>query len=659
MASLLSFGRISHKVAAIGAIGVLGLAAVAAIYFTGNAAQRVHRDTAQAARAISRLSAESAVALLDARRAEKDFLLRSDDRYVKRHGEVVRLAAATLDALAQAVARANLPEVARQLEAVRQGFDLYVKNFAALADARNRQGLDENSGLQGALRKSVHEIEGKLAAFDDARLNAAMLLMRRHEKDFILRGDTKYRDEFLKSGAEFARLTASATIPDAVKRELGEKLEAYRKDFLAWTEGTAASVQAQHAMSDAYAVVEPQIAGLEKNIEEVRSRAEQANDVARAATELWMESAMVIAAMAALALAFLLGRAISRPLSAMTQAMGQLADGNFEIVLPGLGRRDEVGEMAQAVETFKTKAIDQARRGAEQEEAKARAAAAERKAAMRELADEFETAVGEIVRTVSSAANELEAAAGSLAKTAETTQQLSVRVSVASEEASTNVQSVASATEEMATSVSEISRQVQESSRIARQAVAQAQQTDARIIELSQAAARIGDVVKLITAVAEQTNLLALNATIEAARAGEAGRGFAVVAQEVKALAAQTAKATDEIGAQIAGMQTATHDSVASIKEIGATIGRMSEISSTIAAAVEQQGAATQEIARNVQQAAAGTTQVAANITDVNRGAGETGSASAQVLGSAHSLSSESSRLQIEVDRFLVTVRAA
>jgi methyl-accepting chemotaxis protein len=211
----------------------------------------------------------------------------------------------------------------------------------------------------------------------------------------------------------------------------------------------------------------------------------------------------------------------------------------------------------------------------------------------------------------------------------------------------------------MSASVNEIGRQVQESSRIATEAVKQAERTDARINELSQAAGRIGDVVKLITAIAEQTNLLALNATIEAARAGEAGRGFAVVANEVKALASQTAKATEEISTQIASMQTATTDSVAAIKEIGGTIIRISEIATTIASSVEQQGAATAEISRNVQQAAQGTATVAANITDVNRGAGETGTASAQVLSSAQSLSGESNRLKLEVDKFLSTVRAA
>ena len=370
----------------------------------------------------------------------------------------------------------------------------------------------------------------------------------------------------------------------------------------------------------------------------------------------WVLLAVGVALAAAIGLFTL--RSIVPPIRRMTEAMSQLASGDMKIAVPGIGRRDEIGDMAGAVQVFKDNMIEAERLRAEQAETDKRQAA-QRKADMVKLADAFESAVGGIVQTVSSASTELEAAAGTLTKTAETTQARSTTVAAASEEASTNVQSVASASEELASSVSEISRQVQESAKIAGEAVKQAHETDARIGELSQAAGRIGDVVKLITAIAEQTNLLALNATIEAARAGEAGRGFAVVASEVKALAAQTGKATEEIGTQIAGMQTATSESVAAIKAIGATIARVSEIASTIAAAVEEQGAATQEISRNVQQAASGTSQVAANIVEVSRGASETGSASSQVLSSAQSLSSESNRLKLEVGKFLSNVRAA
>lgn len=360
-----------------------------------------------------------------------------------------------------------------------------------------------------------------------------------------------------------------------------------------------------------------------------------------------------------LLIAFLIGRGIIRPLSGLTAGMKELAEGNFDVVLPGLERKDEVGDMAQAVEAFKVKAEEKARAEAEAKARQDQIAAEQRKRDMYQLANVFEEAIGEIVETVSSASTELEASASTLTSSASRAQELTTLVASASEEASTNVQSVASATEEMASSVNEISRQVAESANIAQEAVTQARQTNERVGELVKAAARIGDVVELINTIADQTNLLALNATIEAARAGEAGRGFAVVASEVKALAEQTAKATGEISQQIGSIQTATQESVGAIQEIGDTIGRMSEISSTIASAVEEQGAATREISRNVQQAALGTMQVSNNITDVQRGAVETGSASSQVLSAAQSLSGESNRLKLEVGKFLSTVRAA
>jgi methyl-accepting chemotaxis protein len=287
------------------------------------------------------------------------------------------------------------------------------------------------------------------------------------------------------------------------------------------------------------------------------------------------------------------------------------------------------------------------------------AARQQQQTAVRRLADGFESAIGEIVNTVSSASTELEASAGTLTKTAEMTERLSTAVASASGEASTKVQSVASATEELTSSINEIGRRVIESAAIAEEAVQQAELTDADISELSRTAERIGDVLKLITSIAEQTNLLALNATIEAARAGEAGRGFAVVASEVKALAAQTARATDDIGQHILGIQTATGASVAAIKKIGGTIRRISEIGATIAAAVEQQNAATDEISRNAQEVAGATAKVATSIGEVSHGASETGSASSQVLASAHSLSTESNRLKLEVSKFLDTVRSA
>jgi methyl-accepting chemotaxis protein len=385
--------------------------------------------------------------------------------------------------------------------------------------------------------------------------------------------------------------------------------------------------------------------------DEVAAETAQANRI-----NLIMAGIVILTLIASAVFSFL---GIARPMTRLNGALGEMAGGNLDVEIPGAARGDEIGDLAKTVTVIRENAEQKARDEADAKTRQDQIAAEQRKADMIRLANDFEGAVGEIVETVSSASTELEASASTLTSTAERSQELTTMVAAASEEASTNVQSVASATEELSSSINEISRQVQESARMASEAVGQARTTNDRVSELSKAAARIGDVVELINTIAEQTNLLALNATIEAARAGEAGRGFAVVASEVKALAEQTSKATGEIGQQITGIQAATQDSVTAIKEISGTIERLSEISSTIAAAVEEQGAATQEISRNVQQAAHGTQQVSSNIIDVQRGASETGSASSQVLSAAQSLSGDSNRLKLEVGKFLNSVRTA
>jgi methyl-accepting chemotaxis protein len=373
----------------------------------------------------------------------------------------------------------------------------------------------------------------------------------------------------------------------------------------------------------------------------------------------WMIFGGGLTGIAMLAATLWLTRGVTRPMSGMVAAMRELAAGNFDVVLPGRGRKDEIGAMAEAVELFKAKAIEHARHEAEEKEAKKEERAAERRAEMQRLADGFESAVGSIVAAVAQSASGLEAAAHTLSGNAETTRHLSSMVATASGEASENVRTAAHAAQELTASVAEIRRRASESSRIAGDAVQQAEKTDTRIIELSNAATRIGNVVSLIMNIAQQTNLLALNATIEAARAGESGRGFSVVASEVKMLATQTAKATDEIAAQITGMQTATQESVNSIKEIVSTIAHISETAAAISAAVEAQSATANDIGRSVDSAAASAGQVAANIADVNRAASETGTASGSVLASAKTLSSEGSKFRAAVEKFLATVRAA
>ncbi|MBW7965170.1 methyl-accepting chemotaxis protein [Bradyrhizobium sp. BR 10261] len=651
--------RLTHKITAIGVIGLVGVVLIGGIHLYGERAMGISRDAAEKARAVFELNSRIAVELLEARRAEKDFLLRSDPARAQRQVEISRQVALDIETLRGKIAALGKPELAQKVDAMNASLKTYQAHFAAVVEERQRLGLDENSGLEGRLRGSVHEIEGKVDQLHDASLKVIMLMMRRHEKDFMLRRDAKYGGEMQKRASEFLAGLDAGAIPDAARAELRQKLSDYQRDFSAWMETALKLAGELKATSEAFATVEPVIEQVSKSVDAIRIEADKQNEAERESIQFWIAIAIALIAACVLGLGVFIGRSVAKPLSAMRTAMIELANGNFAIVLPGLGRPDEIGEIAQAVETFKINAERKAREEAEEKSRQDKLAAERRRADMIRMADHFEAAVGRIVEAVSSAATELEVSATSLTSTASRSTELATLVEAASEEAATNVQSVASATEELTASVHEISRQVQASERIAGEAVSQAGQTNDRVSELSKAAARIGDVVELINAIAGQTNLLALNATIEAARAGEAGRGFAVVASEVKALAEQTAKATGDIGQQISSIQSATADSVGAIKTIGGTIERLSEISSTIAAAVEQQGAATGEISRNVQSAAAGTTQVSANISNVRRGAVETGSASAQVLSAAKSLSGDSNRLKFEVCKFLDTVRAA
>jgi methyl-accepting chemotaxis protein len=651
--------RLTHKITAIGIVGVAGVILVGGMHFYGESALAPSREAAESARNIFRLKSKIEIELLEARRAEKDFLIRSDQKRADAQDEIIRTAFLDIDTLHGKVAAIGKPDLARQIESMSASLKQYQSHFSVVVAEKVRLGLDEKSGLEGRLRGSVHDVETIVDQLHQPDLAVTMLMMRRHEKDFMLRRDAKYGDEMKKRASEFTAEIDKADIPDAAKAELRQKLADYQRDFFAWFDTALKLAGELKATSETFSTLEPVIAAVSKVVDDIRVGAEQSNAALTDDIRWQIEIAILLITFAVLGLGLFIGRSVSKPLSAMRVAMIELANGNFAVVLPGLGRADEIGEIAQAVETFKVNAEQKARDEAEIKIRQDQIAAQQRKADMIKMADDFEGAVGEIIETVSSASTELEASATMLTSTAVRSQELATAVASASEEASTNVQSVASATEELTSSVNEISRQVQESARMANEAVDQARKTNDRVGELSKAAARIGDVVELINTIAGQTNLLALNATIEAARAGEAGRGFAVVASEVKALAEQTARATGEIGQQISGIQAATHDSVGAIREISGTIEKLSEISSTIAAAVEEQGAATQEISRNVQQAAMGTQQVSSNISDVQRGASETGSASSQVLSASQSLSGDSNRLKLEVGKFLSSVRAA
>jgi methyl-accepting chemotaxis protein len=367
---------------------------------------------------------------------------------------------------------------------------------------------------------------------------------------------------------------------------------------------------------------------------------------------------IVVIAISSGSIAWMIGRSVGGPLGQLVARMQALGDGELDADIPGLGRGDEVGAMAATVQSFKDNAVRIRGIGTFEAEAQKRAAA-ERRTAMETLANDFERSVKGIVRSVTTAAAGMQTTARSMTTTASEASARAATVGAASESASNNVGTVAAAAEELSSSVAEISRQVTRSSEIASKAVGDAERTNATVQVLSTGAEKIGEVVKLIHSIAAQTNLLALNATIEAARAGESGRGFAVVASEVKALANQTAKATEEIAAQVAAMQASTSDAVAAISGITETIAQMSEITLSISTAMDQQGDATREIARNIQSVAAGSNEISVHIGGVTTAAAATGSAASDVLSNARELDSQSGMLRGALDGFLTKLRAA
>jgi methyl-accepting chemotaxis protein len=477
------------------------------------------------------------------------------------------------------------------------------------------------------------------------------------------------RDPASVPDAKLAGATASIAI-DALKKQSGAEkygdmltsLAAALKDFKTSFDSMSAAVIAADKLYDG--VMRPQFQQVDDSNDSVRKMLGADLDTTKAVTlrtiltTLTTQGILAIFGLAlGLALAFMIGRSIVRPVTGMTEAMAKLADGDTSAPIPAQDFKDEIGAMAKAVGVFKESMIEAERLAAVQREEQAKKA--ERQKAIEEYISSFDRSMRDSLDTLGTAANELRSTAESMSSTAEETTRQAVAVSSASGQASSNVQTVASSTEEMAASIGEISRQVAHSSQVAAKAVDHANRTNTTIMALSDAAQKIGAVVNLIQKIASQTNLLALNATIEAARAGEAGKGFAVVATEVKSLANQTAKATEDISGQIAAIQTSTKDAVEAIKSIGTIIGEINAISGTIASAMEEQGATTREITRHTQEAARGTGDVSQNISGVNRAASATGAAATQVLASANGLGEQAEMLRREVDQFFARIRAA
>ena len=650
-------GSVLVLLVAVGAIAVAGLGTV-----QGNFGS--YRAITERTTAASQLQS----ALLSAGIAIKDFMLTSSPASQQRANADIQAARAVVQP--EVVAD---PKLAAQVAAIRDqlaAYDAAFRQVVPMQEQRDRQVADldalgsEADATALALLKRQRQLTNATATYNASMVMRNLLLAGLNIRAFLAANDpaavAHAQEAFTDTAKALKTLDRTVSDPEgqALVDAMGGLLERYAALF---AEVATTIQQRNQIIADQVETIGPALAAeMEQARQQNSARLEAVGDatVAEADRIQWLTvGAIALAVILSVLLAFGIGRGIARPIRGMTGAMSRLAEGDTATPIPAQDRRDEIGEMAIAVQVFKDNMIRNEEMAAtqrrDQEERERRGQAIEA------LTRDFDSAVAEVLAQLGSATQEMQATAASMSATAGETSRQAGMVAAASEQASGNVQTVAAAAEELSSSIEEIARQVNQSATIAGRASEDARHTNHQVDGLAQAAQRIGEVVSLIQDIAEQTNLLALNATIEAARAGEAGKGFAVVASEVKNLATQTARATEQISRQIAGIQTETGEAVTAIQGIARTIGEVNDIAASIAAAVEQQGAATQEISRNVQEAADGTREVTSNIGGVTRAAGEAGSAAETVKASAGAMAAQSQRLSEAVEQFLTGVRAA
>lgn len=633
-------------------LGMSGVLLLGLVYMIGQRHQEALQVEADAS---ARLHAAIVAIHADIgaiRQTETEFLLKRREALIAKRDAILARAGERLTMVEEAVATLPADSPLKRAEAIRSGLNLYATRFQNVAAAQRTLGLSEKDGVQGALREAVQAAETRLFSFDEPRLKVLLLMMRRHEKDFIMRGDDKYIDELRDRVSEFKPILAASSLSAGTKAEIAALIATYESRFVAYSAGAYTLKEEAEDLSSIHNRLDPMAAEVEKAAEEDHNRiqGEVAQSRARTTQAIWVIIAATIAIAGALSL--WVGHRLSAPLGAMATAITRLASGNLDVKPPAVDRNDEIGAISRAMTVFHAKMIENRDLVRDQLASRERSEV-ERYATVRGLADRIEGEVGRAVEELSGAANAMNSSVGTVFAVVDDTRRRALDAALASEQASMNVRTVAAAAEELTAALGEIGSQVGRSTDIASAAATEVARTDKTVHALEAAAERIVDVVSLIATIASQTKLLALNATIEAARAGESGRGFAVVAGEVKALASQTANATDEIRAQVEAIRDVASACVGAIAQFGGTVREMDEIAGAIAATVEQQRAATEEIAANVLEAAKRTQSVTETITDVGQDAARAVVSAQDAFAASQRMAAQSQDLHASVGRFL------